>query len=315
MTSTPLNLGSEFADQVSFPWNPICSREPIQWPKQARVAVAIVVLMEASSVEGLSGPFSGLLPGGGGGNKPYPDAQRFTHREYGHRVGIFRLLDLFKSRALPCALAVDARTTTHYPRVIQAALSIGAEFIAHGDSAAEIITSQMTEEREHSVVEGATRTIAKAIGKVPVGWLGPAYSESVRTVGLLAAQGYDYVCDWCNDDQPYEMRQIGWQSTLISLPTLFELDDAKVLLSRGLSEDAYGRMLSDAFDQLWRDAEQFPRIMVVCVRPWIMGQAFRLQILEAFLDEVLARNAWVTTPGAIATAYRMSRTDIREAQL
>ena len=267
-------------DHEHYDWSPLNQRGVLQWP-QARVAVCVVVNLEhtewsppADSVQvGATAP--GMIP------RPFPDYARLTHREYGHRVGIFRLMQVLEKHGITPTVAMDALTAQHYPYLVRYCLQRGCEIIAHGIAATRMISSKMSETEERNYIRETITTLTQVTGQTPVGWLSPEYGQSARTPQLLAQAGIRYVCDWVNDEQPYRMHTpVG---ELFALPIMLELDDVHALWERRVPVARYGTLLKDSFRRLYRDGAQSGRLLVLHVHPWLMGQPFRIR----YLDEAL----------------------------
>ncbi len=290
-------------DHEHHVWSPIHTRERLRWPDQARVALCVLVNLDLMELDPPTEGFQYDRLAGGLGRLPYPDYARLSHREYGHRVGIFRVLDVLEKHGIPATIAMDALTAEHYPYLVQHCLQRGCEIIGHGLSASRLITSQMTEAEERAYIRTAIDTLTQATGQVPVGWLGPEYGESDRTPQLLAAAGLRYVCDWANDEQPYRMTTPAGELT--SLPIALELDDTHALWDRRVPVDRYGTMLSESFDGLYQDGAQNGRLLVLNLHPWLIGQPFRIGFLDTALGGIMRRQGvWVARGAAIVDWFR-----------
>jgi hypothetical protein len=160
-------------------------------------------------------------------------------------------------------------------------------------------SAALAEEEEREQIQWALASL-RARGVEPRGWLGPEYGESPRTPTLLAAAGFEFVCDWCCDEQPFFMA-----NGLTAFPLMADLDDAFAIAIRGVSVLAYGKMLQRAFDQLYADGAYSARLLAFLVRPFVIGQPSRVGIFE----EVLARwkeqeSIWKATPSAVVDWFR-----------
>jgi peptidoglycan/xylan/chitin deacetylase (PgdA/CDA1 family) len=240
---------------------------------------------------------------GGLAVRPFPDYARLSHREYGHRVGIFRLLDVLEKHGLKATVAMDALTAEHYPFLVRHCLERGCEIIGHGIAVTQMISSEMSEAAERDYIQTALEALKRATGHVPVGWLGPEYGESARTPQLLAQAGIRYVCDWANDEQPYRMKTS--EGELFALPIMLELDDLHALGERRVPVTRYAEMLTDSFEQLYRDGARNGRLLVLHLHPWLSGQPFRIRYLDKALGTMLRRHGvWAASGSEIIDWYR-----------
>jgi len=285
-------------DNPWYDYAPYPKRPQLAWPNRARIASTVVLYLEywelmpaEASIKdprfvGEYGSFS-------------PDYRIWTQRDYGNRVGIFRVLEVLDRYQIKAGVAVNALAAERYPYLIEQFKKRGYEFIAHGHSANRMITSKMTEAEEKAEIEGSIAAVEKATGVRPTGWLGQDYGESQRTPQLLADAGLDYVLDWPNDDQPYAMK-VG--KPFVSLPSQPEWDDVQQLVLRRINTTRYPDMVSEAFEGLHQEGGQ---VFNLALHPWLMGMAHRIK----YLDEALRRihrfdHVWATTPGEVARYYR-----------
>lgn len=284
-------------DNPWYDYSPFPKRPRLNWPKNARVASFVLLHLEywelipnETSVRdprhvGEFGSFS-------------PDYRTWTQRDYGNRVGIFRVLDVLDRYQIRAGVAVNALAAERYPYLIEQFKRRNYEFIAHGHSANRMISSKMSEAEEKAEIAASLAAIEKAAGVRPTGWLGQDYGESQRTPQLLADAGLDYVLDWPNDDQPYPMK-VG--KKFVSMPNQPEWDDVQQLSLRRIPTPRYPDIVGDAFELLHREGGQ---VFNLSVHPWLMGMAHRIK----YLDEALRRierfgNVWQATPGEIARHY------------
>ena len=147
------------------------------------------------------------VPGGFGRASP-PDFRAFSQRDYGNRVGVFRVIEALERFAMPATAAIDANVATRYPYIVEQFRKRNIEIAGHGHAVTNVITSHMTEADERAYIASALDTLQRISGTRPVGWHGPEYGESERTPALLAEFGLDYVLDWPNDEQPFLMRTL-----------------------------------------------------------------------------------------------------------
>jgi allantoinase len=290
-------------DHEHYDWSPLSTRGVLRWPEEARVAVCVLINLEHTEWYPLEGSVqfvplvAGMIP------RPFPDYARLSHREYGHRVGIFRLLDVLERHGIPPTVAMDALTAEHYPYLVRHCLQRGCEIIGHGVAVSRMITSNMSEQEESDYIQTCLETLTRATGTTPVGWFGPEYGESARTPQLLAQAGIQYVCDWVNDEQPYRLKTS--RGDLCALPIMLELDDVHALWERRVPVDRYGDLLKESFDVLYRDGAHNGRLLVLHVHPWLIGQPFRIGYLDQALGFMLRRQeVWAANGAAIVDWYR-----------
>ena len=293
-------------DHPHYEWSPLVSRGILRWPQDARVALCVIVNLEHMEWKPPEGSYTLELSGGlGQGSRPYPDCARLTHREYGHRVGIFRVLDLLEKYGIKPTVAMDALTAENYPYLVNHCLNRGCEIIGHGMSASRMITSQMSEKEEREYIHASVEALRSTAGSPPLGWLGPEYGESPRTPQLLAEAGLRYVCDWANDEQPFPLNVPGGE--LFALPIMLELDDVNALWDRRVPVDRYMEMLKEGFDTIYSEGDQNGRLLVLNLHPWLIGQPFRIRYMDGTLAYIMGRpGVWTASGSEIIDWYRQN---------
>jgi peptidoglycan/xylan/chitin deacetylase (PgdA/CDA1 family) len=290
-------------DHDHYTWSPLPQRKPLRWPAGEPLALAVVILVEHVELWPPDGTVQVNLPGGVVGSSfPFPNLPFLAHREYGHRIGVFRLLDALAAAGVPPTVAIDAMAAERYPYIVQACTNRGAEFVAHGISATRIVTSRMPVDDERAYIIESRDRLAAATGRSVKGWYGPEQSESERTPELLDELGFEYVCDWPNDEQPYRMSTA---HGLVAVPTSFMLDDGFAVWGRPFSPDVYPELVARAAATLARDGRASARSVVLVLRPWLSGQPFRIAAVERALAAVReAGDVWTATTGELAAACR-----------
>jgi allantoinase len=267
-------------DHGWFRWSALPDRPPIHWPGGASVAVSVVVDLGAVEWE-LDGP-GPVPPVGGRGTGPYPDVPRMSHREFGHRVGIFRLAEMLADQAIPLAVATDVLTVEHYPSLVDRLRPQVGEWIASGLSASRPLSSLMASDEERHYIASTLQRLEHGLGMRPQGWLSPERSESFRTPGLLAAAGLAYVGDFGNDELPYRLESAA--APLWSFPMSWEHADVAAMFHRQLTPRAYATSILEAIDTLCSEAGRGGgRMLGLQLSPWLSGQAFRADALELVL--------------------------------
>ncbi len=290
-------------DHQHYDWSPLSTREILRWPNQARLALCVVINLEHMEWQPPAGSFQAANLAGGSVARAFPDYARISHREYGHRVGIFRVQDVLDKYGITATVAMDARTAENYPYLVRHCLERGCEIIGHGVSVSRMITGEMSQKEEEEYIDESLSALTGAIGHRPVGWLGPEQGESFRTPQLLAQAGIRYVCDWPNDEQPYPIKTP--EGELFALPLMLELDDVVALAHRRVAVDRYAEMLKEGFDVMYEDGKQNGRVLGLNLHPWLIGQPFRIGFLDEALGHMMRRQGvWTATGTEIIDWYK-----------
>ncbi len=298
-------------DHDHYDWSPLnATRAKLEWPKKARVALCVIVVLEHAEWKTPPASFQVANLAGGYGWGPFPDVTAWSHREYGNRVGVFRVLDVLEMHGITPTVAIDAITAEHYPFLVRHCVSRGCEIIAHGISVNRMITSRMSEEEERGYIRTSIEAVTRATGKAPAGWLGPESGESARTPQLLAESGIRYVCDWANDEQPYRMNVPAGE--LHALPVSFPLDDINALSERRIDIDQYEQMIVETFEPLHREGADNGRLLALSLHPFLIGQPFRIGSLDAALGHIVKHDrVWAATGSEIIEWSRNFATNDR----
>ncbi|MBF6235881.1 putative urate catabolism protein [Nocardia otitidiscaviarum] len=286
-------------DVTLFDYSPITGRDPLHWPDGKSVAFYVGLNIEHFYVD---------LPGTAtyeGTTALTPDALNYGWRDYGPRVGIWRVIQALDTYGIRASALLNSDVGERYPQIIAAGRERGWAWLAHGSSNSHLHTGLVREE-ERTVLREIVTTIEKTTGQRPRGWMGPGLTETFDTPELLAELGLRYVLDWTNDDQPYRLNVPG----MLSVPYSVELNDIGIFVSKGLTGPDFARMLKDQLDQLVAEAEAdgSGRVLPLALHPFVIGQAFRHRYLVEALDYITNHPAvWVTTSDDIADHYVRSR--------
>ena len=289
-------------DHDHYDWWPVVKRGTLHWPDNARIALCVIVNLEHMEWKPPQDSYQPPNTAGGIGPRPFPDFPKYSHRDYGHRVGIFRVLDVLAKHGIHATIAMDQLTAENYPYLVDHCLERGCELIGHGIGVSRMITSRMSEEEERAYILDSVSALRRATGTNPIGWLGPEYGESARTPQLLGQAGIQYVCDWVNDDQPYPMKTP--EGSLYALPILLELDDTVALWDRRVPIHQYSELLKEGFDTLYREGKDGGRLLVLNLHPWLIGQPFRIKYLDDALAHMMShQSVWPATGSEIINWY------------
>ena len=281
-------------DHGRYDYSAIGRRPLYEWPDRKRLAVYIGLNLEHFAfVEGLGAT---LVPPLG-----EPDVLNYSWRDYGNRVGAWRMLDLFSALRFPTSVLVNSALYDYCPELVAAFRDRGDEIVGHGRTNSERQGS-LSEEVEHALIAEATTRIAREQGHAPAGWLGPWISESAVTPDLLSEAGYSYLLDWCMDDQPVFMR-VRSGGRILAVPYPQELNDIPAIVRRNVGGSEFADMIVDAFDEMREQSAGAPLVMGIALHAYIVGQPFRLRHLRRALNYIAARrdDVWITSAGAIAS--------------
>ncbi|WP_340691235.1 polysaccharide deacetylase family protein [Hyphomonas sp.] len=266
-------------DHDLYPWSNMFSRTPVEWPDGKKVLTWIVIDLEWFPIIPNDAPFRAP----GHMQTAYPDYRHYTSRDYGSRVGIYRLLDALKQAGAKASIAMNSAIAERYPQLAKDIVAEGHEIIAHSTDMNAAIASGIEADQEEAYITQSLATLEKATGQRPQGWLSIARSQSFNTPELLAKAGLSYMCDWVNDELPYPMRtQCG---DIYNLPLNHELSDRQILNVQQHSVDSYVQQIMDAWTWLNTEAAQYGgRMLPLNITPYIMGLPYRIDAFERLLS-------------------------------
>jgi len=282
-------------DQSLYGWRPVGDRPRARWPGDRSVAVMIVIPVEWHMLDPSGKPFKHP----GAMQTPWPDLRHYTTRDYGPRVGAFRLLRALKEAGLNATVPVNAIALDRYRPLVEAAVADGHEIAAHGWSTDAIHHSGLTDDEERVLV-GQTREAFARAGLSPRTWLSPARQQSFRTLALIAEAGFDVCLDWEQDEVPIEMATDA--GVVRAVPLSNELDDRTLLIDRRQTEEAWADQLLEAASFLKADAgADDRRVLGFTLTPYVTGQPFRMGAVRRALQGLAADPAvWSATATEIA---------------
>ncbi|MEP2920685.1 MAG: polysaccharide deacetylase family protein [Sulfitobacter sp.] len=275
-----------------YGYSPITRRADYSWPQGRRLAVYIGLNLEHFAFgEGLGAE---LAPGG-----PQPDVLNYAWRDYGNRVGAWRLLEMFDALDLPASVIANSAMYDYAPELMAAFRSRGDHVVGHGRTNSER-QSDLDKSAEAALIAEATEVLTTGEGAQPKGWLSPWIAESHDTPELLAQAGYKYTLNWCMDDQPV------WMATregrLLAVPYPQEINDIPSIVARKDGAAEFADMIIGNFDEMLEQSVQQPLVMGIALHPYLVGQPYRLRQLRRALTHIAAQRdkIWLTTSDAIS---------------
>ncbi len=255
----------------------IVDRPPLKFPKKAKVIIWSIVNLE---VWDISRPMARQVIPAPTGVPLLPDVPNWAWHEYGMRVGFWRFKSLYDSLNIKPTLALNARVCIDYPRVAQACLDAGWEFMGHSYEQMPIHKV----ENQAEMIAKSMDTIEKFTGKRPVGWLGPGLTQTFETPDLLAKAGVKYVGDFPYDDEPTRVKTE--HGSLVTLPYTVENNDIPMMIVQHHEANYWTQKCIDTFDQYYEEANERPKILSIAIHPYISGMPFRIAYLKKVYEHI-----------------------------
>lgn len=270
-----------------FPFRAIADAPKITWPNGARVAVWVIPNVEHFHLEIGS---------------PAPDVRNFSRRDYGNRVGLWRLMDVLNKHRIRGTVALNAEIGIYYPRIMQAMIDLDWELMGHGLTNSKIMSGLEIEAERKLILD--TRKVIEYWGRKMHGWLGPGLTETFNTPDLLKECGVEYVADWVNDDLPYR-----FNNGLYSIPYSIEINDMPLFNMPSISIEDFKRRICDSFDVLYAEGATNGRVLGIALHPFLIGAAHRIKYLDEALQYIAGHDkVWFATGDEIIRAYKAQET-------
>ena len=276
---------------------PIIDRPCIRWPDGAPLALWISPNVEHYEYLPPFNQASDPWP-----RTPHPDVMNYAYRDYGNRVGFWRMLEVLDHYRVQATVSLNVAVLDHFPAVRDAMLRRDWAFMAHGIYNTRHLYGA-TEEQELALYRNCIETVKRYTGKQLKGMLSPAITNTAHTPELMARAGLIYTADWFWDDQPMPLRVKSGQ--LITVPYTVELNDSLMFqhtyYRQGFEGEYFVQICKDQFDVLYREGQRSGRVMCIALHPFLIGQPHRIQYLDEILSYVLSREGvWQTTADEIA---------------
>ncbi len=289
----PIRRSERYDDSFIF------ERKPFRWPGNKTLAVWFAPNVEVWHYDSAAG--AAITPNP---TNHVPDVFNYAWREYGMRVGLWRLADVFDEAGVKATVALNAQVCDVYPKAMDEMKRRGWEFMGHGTTnSTNLAEFDQQPDRERDAIRNILRTIEQASGKRPRGWLGSGLIETYNTLDILAAEGVNYCGDWNNDDQPVPMKVKSGK--MFGIPYCNEINDLGVYLRRGWTGEQYLLSVIDQFDTLYADSHKQARVLGVPLHPMISGQPLRIKYLQRAIAHMKEhQGVWFATGGEIIDAYQ-----------
>jgi allantoinase len=258
-----------------YDYSAIEVRPDYSWPDKKRLAFYVAINVEEFAFRA------------GRGNDPYlrtnsPQTQRnFAWRDYGLRVGIWRIFRLLDELDLPATILLNSLVCRDYPAVVERIKTRGYDVCNHGRTNAERL-GDLWEEDEARIIAESTETLTRYFGTRPTGWMGPGAAESAVTSDLVKEAGYTHNLSWPMDDQPIWMRTRA--GPLLSVPYPMELNDMGTNVLRDHTGEDFAAMIVEQFEEMLEESSLHPLVMAVSLHTFVCGQPFRMRALRRALE-------------------------------
>lgn len=269
-------------------------RRDYSWPGGKRLAFYLAINVEHFAF----GAGIGMDPG----STSAPQTSRnWAWRDYGNRVGLWRLFRMLDQLKLPASILLNGAVAELYPDLVARIKERGDDVLGHGRTNAEVQRG-MWELDEKRAIDDVSEAIGRHFGKRPTGWMGPGALESGVTPDLLKEAGYTHLLDWPLDDQPIWMKTRA--GPILSVPYPFEQNDAGHQVMRHHNAHEFADMIVDQFDEMLDQSADQPLVCSISLHGFIVGQPFRLRPLRRALEHCANHpkkdRVWYTRAGEIA---------------
>jgi len=292
---------------MRYDFVPLPRRKPLKWPNGARIAIILTPNLEYwDPVKDTDKPF---YPGGPSlitdqlpGN--VYDNPNWTWREYGQRVGIWRMFELFETAGIRVSCTMNAKMGLERREIVQAAIDHGWELVAHNYVQTDLLSNYHFEpETERKVIRDTLKVYRDVVGKPAKGWLSSSLRSTPNTADLIAEEGLIFLTDYLNDDQPY-LIETKCGKPVVSIPYTAEVNDFTVFLRQGKDVEGALSVFIEQFNELYREGAVSGRFMNIGLHPHVIGQPFRIRALREFIAYANSYpDVWWATREEIAEWY------------
>ena len=266
------------------------------WPNKARIAVQFVLNYEEGAENCVlhGDPASEMFLSEIIGAQPFEGRRHLSMEsiyEYGSRAGVWRILELFRSREVPLTVFAVAMAMERHPEVIEACLKAGHEIASHGYRWINYDGFSESLEREH--MERAIEIHQRVTGQKPAGWYTGRTSEHTRRL-VAQYDHFEYDADDYSDDLPFWSR-IETERPHLVVPYTLDTNDMRFATPQGFhTGEQFYQYLKDAFDVLYAEGESSPKMLSIGLHCRLIGRPARFQALQQFLDYALSHEqVWI----------------------
>jgi len=290
------------ADPNLYDYWPYRERPKIVWPGGKKLAFWIAPNIEYYE---FNPPKNPLRPGW---PKPAPEVVGYSQRDWGNRVGHWRLMELMDKHGMRGSISLSTALIDHHPEIIEACVQRNWEFFSHGIYNTRF-SYDMDEAQERAVIEDSIRTIQAATGQRIRGYLAPALTHTERTFDLLGEYDFWYTCDLFQDDQPQPIKTR--TGKVMSMPYSLEVNDVVTYGALAMDPWRYADILMRHFDQLLEEGQESGTVMCIPLHAYLVGQSHRIGPFAKALEHIASHgdDVWITTAAEIADVYRQQHWD------
>jgi len=289
-------------DHTLYPYSALPARARHMWPGGAGLAAYAVLFLEHWELSPPDGALRDPRMVGEFGSFT-PDYRSWSQREYGLRVGIFRVIDALREAGVRPVVAANAMAVQRLPGLVRTFNDWGCDWLGHGIAATRMVHSGLSGSEQRSVIDESLATLEQATGARPLGWVSQDWGTTPDTAQMLADAGIRYTLDWCNDDQPFWLHT---RPALLALPLSSEWDDVQCQWLRNIEPRAHGDLALAAFERMRLECvhQQRAAVFGLALHPWLCGMPSRIAALRDLLTR-LRRHADVpwTTPAQLLASF------------
>lgn len=293
---------------MKYTYSAMPTRGKLKFPNGAKVALIITANLEYwDLVKDTDKPYYAggppilpdLLPGN------VPDFPNFTWREYGQRVGIWRLFSCFEKLGVPLSCTMNAKMALEIPEIVNEVKKQNWELLAHNYEQGELMTNFAHDpEKESEVIKATLDVYADFMGKPAKGWLSSSLRGTLNTCDIIKQHGLLFYCDIMNDDQPYLIETE--HGPLVSMPYSNEINDFTLFTRRAHTNDEFVDILKCELTELLSESVDSgsSRMMNLGLHPHVSGRAYRMPAIREFLEFAKSlEGVWFATREEIANWY------------